>query len=103
MINGLDYGDVKFPVSRKDLYKIEKKNNIYINVFDYENGLIYPVHVSDEKFEDCMVLLLIRDDKKTHYVYIKDFNRFMQIKQTIRVKNLFADIARSALVVKRYW
>ena len=34
-INNLDYGDIKFPVSKKNYSKTEKKNSIYINVFGY--------------------------------------------------------------------
>ena len=34
-------------------------------------------NVSNKKFEDCMDLLLITDESESHYVYIKDFNRFM--------------------------
>ena len=49
MVNGLDYDGVRFPVSKKYYSKIEKKNSICINVFGYENGLVYPVHVSDKK------------------------------------------------------
>ena len=33
--------------------------------------------MSDEKFENCMDLLMITDKNKSHNVYIKDFNRFM--------------------------
>ena len=51
MVNDLDYVDVKFPVSKKDYSKIEQKNNICINVFCYENDLVYPVHVSDKKIQ----------------------------------------------------
>ena len=40
MVESVDYGGVKFPVSKKDYSKIEKKNSICINVFVYENGLI---------------------------------------------------------------
>ena len=36
--------------------------------------MIYPVHVSDKK---CIDFLLIAGESKTHYVYINDFNRFM--------------------------
>ena len=43
MINDLDYEGIKFPISKKNFSKIEKKNNIYINVFCYENDLTYPV------------------------------------------------------------
>ena len=72
----LDYDGIEFPVQEKDFNKIEVKNNICINVFGYENRLVFPIYVSDQKFEDSMDLLLLIDDK-SHYVYIKDFDRFM--------------------------
>ena len=66
------------PVSKKDYCRIEEKNGIIcINVFCYENNLTYPVYVSDQEFKNCMDLLLISDENKSHYVYIKDLNRFM--------------------------
>ena len=43
----------------------------------YENNLTYPVYVSDQKFENYMDFFVITDKNKSHYVYIKDFNRFM--------------------------
>ena len=64
-------------MQEKDFSKTEVKNNICINVFGYENGLVFPIYVSRQKFEDFMDLLLLIDDGKSHYVYIKDFNRFM--------------------------
>ena len=71
----------KFPFFKKDYSRIEGKNNICVNVmFGYENGLFYPVHVSDEKFKDSMDLLLLTGGNKLHYVYIKNFNRFMRHK-----------------------
>ena len=73
----LDYDGIEFPVQEKDFNKIEVKNNICINVFGYENGLVFPIYVSDQKFEDSIDLLLLIDDDKSHYVYIKDFDRFM--------------------------
>ena len=39
MINDLDYEGIKFPVSNKVYCKIDRQNNICINVFCYENGL----------------------------------------------------------------
>ena len=89
MINDLDYEGFKFPVSKKDYCKIERQNNICINVFCYENGLANPVDVSDQKFEHCMDLLLISDENKSHYVYIKDFNRFMCNKTKNKNKKYF--------------
>ena len=46
-------------------------------MFGHENELVFPVYVLDQKFEDSMDLLLLIDDDKSHYVYIKDFDRFM--------------------------
>ena len=77
MNNDLNYEGIKFLVSEKDCYRIERQNNICINVFCYENGLTYPAYLSDQKFYNSMDLLLISDENKSHYVCIKDFNRFM--------------------------
>ena len=47
-------------------------------MFGYENELVFPIYFSDQKFKDSKDLLfLIDDNDKSHYVYIKDFNRFM--------------------------
>ena len=70
-------------MQEKDFNKIEVKNNICINVFGYEDKLPFPIHISDEKFSDSMDLLLLIDDDKSHYVYIKDFNTFMFQKRRI--------------------
>ena len=76
-IKNLDYQGIKFPVTIKQINKIEKQNNIRINVFGYENKQPYPIYISKEKFKDDMNLLLITNDKNKHYVLIKDFNKFM--------------------------
>ena len=39
--------------------------------------MVFPNYVSDQKFENSMDLLLLINDNKSHYVYIKDFNTFM--------------------------
>ena len=64
-------------MQEKDFNKIEAKKNICINVCGYENRLVFPIYVSDQKFEVSMDLLLLTDDDKSHYVYIKDFDIFM--------------------------
>ena len=88
-------------MQEKDFNKIEMKNNICINVFDYENNLVFPIYVSDKKFEDSMDLLFLIDDNKSHYVCFKDFNRFMFHKtKNQKPKNGFAEIVYNVLVVK---
>ena len=77
MINELNYDGIDFPLSQKHYNKAEKQNSIRINVFGYENGKPFPIHISKETFEDQMNLLLITKDEKKHYVLIKDVNAFM--------------------------
>ena len=50
---------VDFPVSKKDYGKIEVMNKININVFSYENKVVYPVYLSNHCFNDWLDLLLI--------------------------------------------
>ena len=94
----LDYDGIEFPVQEKDFIKIEVKN-ISINVFGYENGLVCPIYISDQKFEGSIDLFLLIENNKSHYVYIKDFDRFMCHKKKLK-KNGFVEIVYSVLVVK---
>ena len=68
-------------MQEKDFNKIEMKNNICIKVFGYENRLVFPIYISDQKF--AMDLLHLIDDDKSHYVYIKDFDRFLFHKKEL--------------------
>ena len=76
-IKNLNYQGIKFPVNINQYNKVERQNNIRINVFGYENKQPYPIYVSKEKFKDHIELLLITKDENKHYVLIKDFNKFM--------------------------
>ena len=59
-------------------------------MFGYENELVFPIYVSDQKFENCMDLLLLINDDKSHNVYIKDFNAFMFHKTKNKNKKWFS-------------
>ena len=89
MINNLDYEEIKFPVSKKDYCRIERQKNICITVFCCKNGLTYPVYVSNQKFHNLKDLLLISDKNKSHYMYIKDVDRFMCDKTKNKNKKYF--------------
>ena len=98
----LNYDEIKFPVEEKDFKKIEIQNNICINVFGYENQLVFSIYVSDETFKSSIDLLLLIDDDKSHYVYIKDFNTFMFHKAKNKIKNGFVKVVYNAFVVKMF-
>ena len=59
LVNNLKYDVIEFPVREKDFSKIEKKDNICINVFCYENKLVFPIYISNQNFENLMDLLLV--------------------------------------------
>ena len=73
----------------KEITEKSNKKIIFALIFCDENNLIYPVRISDQKFEDCVDLLVIADKNKSHYVYIKGFNRFMCNKTKCRTKTHF--------------
>ena len=73
----LDYSSIEFPVTVKQINKIEKQNNICINLFGFEEKQIFPIYISKEKYQDHMELLLITKGENKHYILIKDFNRLM--------------------------
>ena len=89
-----------FLCEKKDFSKIEKKNNICIDVFCYENKLVFPIYVSDKKFENSMDLLLVTDRDISHFAYIKDFNRFMFHEKKLKTKKTFVIAVCSVLAVK---
>ena len=76
-VEKLDYSGIEFPVSVKQYNKIEKQNNIRVNVFGYEEGQPYVIYVSKEKFNSCLNLLLITEGEVKHYCLLKNFNKFM--------------------------
>ena len=97
MANTFDYSGIDFPISKKDYCKIEKQNNICINVFSYDNGIIYPIYISSKKFSDSMNLLLIFEENK---YTLKISIDLCLIKVKTRIKSTSGDIVYSVLVVK---
>ena len=82
-------------MQEKDFNKIEVKNTVCITVFGYENWLVFPIYISDQKLEDSLDLLLLTDNNKPHYVSDLCFT-----KQKIKIKNGFVEVADSVLVAK---
>ena len=86
---GLNYSGVEFPVSKKNYCKISVLNKININVFCYEGGVVFPVYLSGQCFNDVLDLLLTSNEFTHHCVYIKDFNRLMFSKTVNKNKKWF--------------
>ena len=58
-------------------------------MFCYENKLVFPIYILNKKFENSIDLLLVTDCDISHYVYIKDFERFMFHKTKNKNKKYF--------------
>lgn len=89
MVEQLYYERIEFPVAAKQYNKIEKQNNININVFGYENSPLYPINESKESNQDMLNLLLITEKENRHYVLITDFNKLMYNQTKHKCKKHF--------------
>ena len=72
----LDYSGINFPMKARYYEVVEERFNINVNVFGYENR-VFPLYASKKSNEQVLNVLLISNDGKYHYVYIKDFNRLI--------------------------
>ena len=51
--------------------------------------MVFPIYISDQKFEESMDLLILSDNDKSHYLYIKDLDRSMFHKTKNKNKKWF--------------
>ena len=73
---------IEYPVALDNIKKFEKQNPKYgINVFIIEkNDEVAPRVICKDNDRHIINLLLISDNEKQHYVWIKDFSRLMSTK-----------------------
>jgi len=76
-ISDLNFKDISFSVKMDDIPKFEKQNDVSINIFGYEKNEIFPVHITNHRFKRHINLLMISDNRKNHYCWIKDLNRLL--------------------------
>ena len=86
--NQLDFNSVKFPFHKKNYTKIEK--NISINVFGYGDKTPCYIYTLKQTFAKHVDLLLLPDSKNSHYVLMKDFDRFINNKANHLGKKYFS-------------
>jgi hypothetical protein len=67
---------VTYPIQIKDIPKIEKLNNVKINVFDLDNKQEPKVLYNNrERNDNILNLLLVESENNSHYVWIKNLDR----------------------------
>ena len=79
--NEINMKGIEYPVSIKDIPKVEKQNNLSINVFALEDQTnkqsLHPVYISNVESKNVIDLLYIESNENTHYCLIKNLNSFM--------------------------
>ena len=75
---------INFPMKLKDITKFEKLNPELpgINVFSYDNMILYPLRIADRDCKNTIDLFLIEEDGNSHYTLIKDFHRLIKSQKT---------------------
>ena len=94
---------LKFPVNLSDINKFENDNSlISVNVFGYEK-LIYPLRISKHNYkrESTVTLLLISNDTKQHYCWIKDISKLLSLQISKRLADDW--IATSSPIFATAW
>ena len=67
---------IDFPIKARDYEIIEERFNINVNAFGYDNR-VFSIYTSKKSNEQELNVLLISNEEKSHYVFIKDFNKLM--------------------------
>ena len=78
----LNWEELKFPVNLSEINKFENHNSsIFVNAFGYEK-LVYPLRISANNYKHASTvnLLLISDDTKQHYCWIKDIGKLLSLQ-----------------------
>ena len=78
----LNWDSLKFPINLSDINKFENHNSsISVNVFGYEK-MVYPLRISEHNYkrESTLNILLISDDTKQYYCWIKDISKLLSLQ-----------------------
>ncbi|KYN09825.1 hypothetical protein ALC57_18047, partial [Trachymyrmex cornetzi] len=81
----LNLQDIQFPMTLSQIRKFEALNNISINVYAIEKGIV-PIRLTDRKRSKHVNLLYVEDDSPGHFAVIKNLPRLVR-SQITRNKN----------------
>ena len=89
--DGLDFTGIETPTPISQIDMVECQNNLAINVFGWDKGVI--VHRLSKQPEDMprTNLLLIEKTGKFHYTWIKNLNRLLYDQSKHRAKKYFCE------------
>ncbi|KAK3757404.1 hypothetical protein RRG08_033172 [Elysia crispata] len=89
--DGLDFTGIDAPTPISQIGKVERQNDLAINVFGWDKGVIVH-HISKQPEEDARInLLLIEKAGKFHYTWIKNLNRLLYDQNKHREQKPFCE------------
>ena len=78
----LNFTSIEFPFLLKDIDKFEKNNpEIRVNVFGYDKR-VHILRINKIGAQNAIDLLLITNEEKQHYCWIKNFSRLLRSQAT---------------------
>ncbi|KYQ54176.1 hypothetical protein ALC60_13452, partial [Trachymyrmex zeteki] len=86
----LNLKDIQFPITLHQIKKFETFNDISINVYAIEKGIV-PIRFAGRKRNKHVNLLYVEDDSAGHFTLIKDLFRLVRSQITRNKKKYFCD------------
>ena len=79
--DGLNFEGIISPTPVSQITKVETLNNLAINVYGWENNKVIIHRISNQPHNVKRInTLIVEQDGKTHYVWVKHFNRLLGSK-----------------------
>ena len=100
---GLNFQGIDAPTPISQIPKVEKLNNLAINVFGWDKDVtVYRLSTQPDGMSRIN-LLLIEKAGKFHYTWIKDLNRLLRDQRGTRSANTSASAAYTATQGRFCW
>ena len=96
-----------FLCKKKILARLRRKTTFALTCIVMKTSWLFQITIFQSKlsnftFDNSIDLLFLTDESKSHFVYIKDFDRFT-FHKTKNKKNAFIKVVYSVLVIKMCW
>ena len=88
--DGLDFTGIDTPTPISQISKVEKQNDLAINVFGWDGACVI-IHRLSERPAERINLLLIEKAGKFHYTWIKNLNRLLYDQSKHRERKHFCE------------
>ena len=96
-----------FLCKKKILARLKRKTTFALTSIVMKTSWLFQFTIFQSKlsnftFDNSIDFLFVTDESKSHFVCIKDFNRFT-FNKTKNKKNIFTKVVYSVLVIKMCW